>query len=427
MRRRSLRYRITLTLLLFVGISSGLFALAVFYVNDRLESQLLDETLELEFQEFQERYQQDRQLPLPYSTQMRSWLVDPQGPQALPATLWSLSPGMHHDVDIEGRPYHVLNRMMGDKRLYIALDISHIERREHRFALFLVLGVLLASTIAVWVGYLLSHRLIAPVTELAERLSQIEPGRPQAPLAEEFVGMEVEVIACAFDRFLQRLQDFIGREHAFTQDASHELRTPLAVINSAAELLLAEPQLAENLRQPLRRIQRASQQMTRLARALLFLAREPGVPAESEGVGCQADRVLAELADAYRQVHTGRPVDLQIDLAEPVHLPVAPELLEIVTANLLQNALDHTQQGQVRLVLTPQFLMVEDTGRGIDSVDLPRIFERHYRGTGSRGSGRGLDLVSRICDRLDWRITVASVPGQGARFTVWFRNGVPGR
>jgi signal transduction histidine kinase len=420
MQRRSLRYRISLTLLLFVGISSGLFALAAVYVNDQLENQLLDETLELEFQELQERYQQHRQLPLPYSTQMRSWLIDAEGAQSLPPALWPLSPGMHHDVEIEGRPYHVLNRSMGDKRVYIALDISRIERREQRFALFLVLGVLLASVTAIWVGYLLSRRLLAPVTELAERVSRLEPGQPQAALAEDFGGMEVAVIARAFDRFLQRLQDFIEREHAFTEDASHELRTPLAVINSASELLLADPGLPESLRQPLLRIQRASHQMTRLTRALLFLAREFDSQAEAAPARCRADQVVAELIETYAQLNAGRPVALTLERRDSLVLPVAPEYLEIVVANLLQNALDHTAHGQVRVVLMHTSLTVEDTGSGIAAADLPRIFERHYRGTGSRGSGRGLDLIKRICDRLGWRIEVESAPGRGSRFVLRF-------
>jgi signal transduction histidine kinase len=422
MRRRSLRYDITLTLLLFVSVSSGLFALAMDHVNDRMERSLLKETLEHEFEEFRDHYQESRRLPLPYSSHMRSYLVDAGERASLPAPLRRLAPGDYHEVRIDGREYHVLHRVLDGKLLYIAHDITRNERREDRFRLFLILGVLVASGLAVWVGSLLSRRLVAPVTTLAARVSHLEPGGSHARLTGEFVGAEVEVIAQAFDRFLQRLESFLEREQAFTEDASHELRTPLAVIDSASELLLADPRLAENLRQPLRRIQRASRQMTRLTRALLFLARESGGQAETGGNECQADRVVAELVEAHAQLSAGRPVALQFEAPEPLRLPVAPEFLEIVVANLLRNALAHTVQGHVRITLLRDRLTVADTGSGIAAADLPRIFERHYRGTGSQGLGRGLDLVKRICERLGWRIEVASAPGQGTSFTLLFRG-----
>jgi signal transduction histidine kinase len=111
-------------------------------------------------------------------------------------------------------------------------------------------------------------------------------------------------------------------------------------------------------------------------------------------------------------------VSLEWEAEESTELPVPPEHLEIVVANLLQNALAHVQEGHVRTGLRGGVLTVEDNGSGIRSDDLPHIFERRYRGPGSPGSGRGLDLVKRICDRHGWRIEVSSLSGQGSRFTI---------
>lgn len=416
MRSRSLRFRITLTLLLFVTISSSCFGLAIFYVNARLEEQLLDDMLDLEFEEFEHRYQKDRQLPLPYSIQLKSYLVDRENQQSLPAAFWPLSPGTHHDIEMEGRVYHVLHRAMGDKHVYIALDISHIEQRESRLVLFLIFGVLTASLIAVWVGYLLSKRLIAPVTELASRVSTLDPERRRVSLTREFTGSEVELIAQAFDRYLQRLDSFVDREHAFTQDASHELRTPLAIIKSATELALGVASIPEPVRQPLKRILRASEHMRRLTSALLFLARESDGHAE-DAERCHVDAVIADVTESFRQLHSGEAV-LELGVVEPLSLPVPSGFMEIVVANLVLNALENTHQGRVRVSLQDGVLTVMDTGAGIGEGDLPHIFERHFRGPDSRGIGRGLDLVKRICDRYGWRIQVTSRPEQGSCFSV---------
>ncbi len=423
MQRRSLRFRITLTLFLFVGLSSSLFALATFLVNEYQEEQVLDDTLQEEFEEYERALQQDPQHSPPASSILHSFLVKPGESQVLPSELWGLGPGTHHDIPMTGRKYHVLVRDIGDRRLYLSYDITRIEQREIFFTSVLIIGVLAASLLSLWAGYLLSRRLIAPVTNLASRVSHLDPGQRSVSLAQEFTDSEVEVIARAFDRFLGRLDQFIAREHAFTEDASHELRTPLAVINTASELLLSDARHAEGLRQPLLRIQRASRQMTRLTRALLFLARESGGHAE-ETTRCQVDSVAAEVVDSHRQMQADPSVEIRLD-AEPMSLPVSPELFEIVLANLLQNALTHTRQGQVRVTLARGVLTVEDTGVGIRPEDLPRIFERHYRGEGSHGIGRGLDLVKRISDRHGWRIEVASQPGQGARFTVHLHAQAP--
>lgn len=419
MKRRSLRFGITITLLLFVSVSSVLFALVTDYVDDRMERSLLDETLDREFADFTAQYLSSQQHVLPQSAEIRSYLVEPTQVDSLPAQLSRLAPGYYHDVKMDGRRFHILHKMFEGKHMYIALDITNNEVREDSFGLFLFVGVILLSGITVWIGYFLSRRLIAPVTELAARVRGLEPGHAKAALSGDFAGSEVLVIAQAFDRFLERLDQFVEREHAFTRDASHELRTPLAVINTASELLLADARQADSARQPLLRIQRASRQMTRLTRALLFLAREIGSPAEDADC-CQADVVAAEVVDSYRQLHSSQQVEIRLD-TEPMTLPVPPELFEIVLANLLQNALTYTQQGHVRVELLQERLTVADTGSGIGPEDLPHIFERHYRGAGSRGIGRGLDLVKRVSDRFGWKLSVSSSPGQGTRFTVDFK------
>lgn len=420
--RRSLRFRITLTLFLFVGISCSLFALAAYVVNEYQESQVLDDTLHEEFEEFERLYQQNPAHPPPSSNTLHSFLIGPDEVQTLPPALWSLGPGTHHDIQINDSLYHVLNKEIGNHRLYLAYDITHIERREDIFTLTLLAIVLTASLLSLWAGHLLSGRLIRPVTDLAARVGHLNPGQRSTTLAQEFSGSEVELIARAFDQFLQRLDQFIQREHAFTEDASHELRTPLAVIRSASELLLAEsrqgttPGPAAVQKGPLLRIQRASRQMARLTSALLFLARETSD--ETGNDSCHAEAVLAETVDTFRQLQGNGQVEIRLETPEHTELPISEGLLEIVAANLLQNALTHTRAGHVRVSLTQRVLTVEDTGSGIDPKDLPRIFDLHYRGAESRGIGRGLDLVRRICERQGWRIEVAGQAGIGARFSI---------
>ena len=95
-------------------------------------------------------------------------------------------------------------------------------------------------------------------------------------------------------------------------------------------------------------------------------------------------------------------------------------MLLIVVGNLIRNAFQHTDQGEVSIHLTAEQLSITDTGRGIAEVELAHIFQRHYKGSESRGEGIGLSLTKRICDRYGWDITVASRRGLGTEVRLGF-------
>jgi signal transduction histidine kinase len=253
-----------------------------------------------------------------------------------------------------------------------------------------------------------------PVTELASDVSHLDPSRRNERLGNRFSNREVGVIAAAFDDYMERLDRVLEREQAFTEDASHELRTPLAIIASAAELLLEEPELSQPGRERILRIRRASTQMQSLIEALLFLARgEVDGPAQP----CALDQIVRE---AVEVVATGAAVkSLQLNVeVEPVTVAGAPVMVACVVNNLLLNAVNFTQEGFIDVKLTPTEFTVRDTGIGIPPKDLSRIFERRYRGAQSRGLGLGLYLVSRICQRLGWTIETSSAEGAGTIFRI---------
>jgi len=223
------------------------------------------------------------------------------------------------------------------------------------------------------------------------------------------------VLASALDGYEKRLDRVREREQAFTEDASHELRTPLAIISSASELLLEESALSAGGRERLLRIRRASGQMHSLIEALLFLARgEPGTPAQP----CALDQIVRDAAESIAAAAAVKSLEVIVEVEPVTVVGVVPAMAACVVNNLLLNAVNFTQTGRIAVSLTATDLLVRDTGIGISPEDLSRIFERLYRGDHSRGSGLGLYLVSRICERLGWRIEAHSEPGSGTTFRI---------
>src|SRR3989337_2786186 len=149
--------------------------------------------------------------------------------------------------------------------------------------LWLSLGLAAGVIFAGLAATAISRRLVEPITALADRLTQIDPGQRHVRIGAQFAGNELEAIPRSIDTFMERLDGFVEREQSFTATASHELRTPLAVMRGAVELLETQTVGRPGAHKALARIQRAVREMTEFTDALLALSREPHseTPAET--------------------------------------------------------------------------------------------------------------------------------------------------
>jgi signal transduction histidine kinase len=291
-----------------------------------------------------------------------------------------------------------------------------LEQLEERFIALAAACALVSWLAAIALALWLAQRVMRPVSQLADLVKEWRPGDHQRRLTPQFGDQEIGMIATAFDGFIERMEAFVAREQAFTEDASHELRTPLAVIDSASQLLADDPQLPATARERVQRILRAVQQMQMLIEALLFLAREDGQHASEE---MALHQLVADIADNHRELIGSKSLELALSTI-PTVLRAPRGMANCVISNLLLNAIHYTERGRIEVRVEPGRLSVQDTGIGIPPQDLERIFERRFRGTQSRGLGLGLYLVKRICDRLDWQVEVTSRSEQGARFDLFF-------
>ncbi|MBK6739117.1 MAG: sensor histidine kinase [Haliea sp.] len=94
--------------------------------------------------------------------------------------------------------------------------------------------------------------------------------------------------------------------------------------------------------------------------------------------------------------------------------------MQITVGNLLRNAIEHTRDGRIKIRIEDSLIAISDTGEGIPADKLAQVFDRSYS-TKASGTGLGLNLVKRICDRFHWTITLDSTPGHGTLATVRFQ------
>ena len=260
--------------------------------------------------------------------------------------------------------------------------------------------------------------------ELREKDDPDRPGDEVAQLGRTFSDMARRIVEQM--RELKRM-DSMRRE--LLADISHDLRTPLTSMQGHLEALVRKEATlsTDEKREYLEIAARQARRMAKLVGKLLELAKlEAHHVTLDPDVFALAD-VLQDVVQKFSMAAIEKGVRLHSEM--PERLPLAYGdigLLERVLDNLVENALQHTPAGgtvSVRLASTRQSVAVEvaDTGSGIAPDDLPRIFDRFFRGEGSRPSasasaGLGLAIVKSILELHGTEIHVASTVGAGATF-----------
>jgi signal transduction histidine kinase len=232
----------------------------------------------------------------------------------------------------------------------------------------------------------------------------------------------------------------IEQMRRFMADAAHELRTPLTVVRSRAEVALQRSRSADDYADALRGIERETIRLGRIVEDLLTLARADAGQRPIERERVFLDDVALDAAEAARVIADRKGVRLEVPEFEEAPVIGDAALLRQLGLILLDNAVKFTAPGGlVRIAVRigsggAPTLVVSDNGVGIGPEDLPRIFERFYRGDPSRtrsesgggaggateGAGLGLSIAKWIAEEHRAEIQVSSRPGAGTEVKVEF-------
>jgi len=361
---------------------------------------------------------------LPREGKFRSWYVEQGGESAgVPASLAILEPGHYSTEGSFGifRPlpggegsgsHHVVVVGTPSGRLITAVDIGDLENDQNFFTLMSLAWFLASLLIIVSVIFWLQTNLVHPIQDLAARLQSIDPSKEGERCPTSYRQKELLIIAQASNNHLERVEQFIKRERSLLDQASHEFRTPIAVIAGAVELLkqnaLPEPSLPA-----LGRIENAVADLSETMEALLYLAREPDRSGEAEDVSV-LHTLLPRLVRDHEHLLAGKAVEMRLGHVDDAYL-IAPEaMLRIALSNLIRNASESTDVGLIEVSLAQGVFSVVDSGAGFDPVEATRRFRENMRSTApSRGQGLGLFLITRICERFGWKLTIESTGSGG--------------
>jgi signal transduction histidine kinase len=300
---------------------------------------------------------------------------------------------------------------------------------------------LIALAVAILVAAMLTRRITTPLRRLTEASRDLAEGDFARRVPSDMIEdgpIELSELGLQFNAMAERLQQSIeiirrdrDRSREFLADVSHELRTPIAALRTFNELLVegaaddpsARAEFLETSRAQLERLDWLAQNLLELSKldsGLVLLDLRP------EDLRASVEQAVDQSAATARR----RGVALTMDRPETaIQIRHDPVRIGQVVTNLVGNAIKFTPRGgSVRVQVQGEpdgsgTIIVADTGIGIEAAELPRIFDRFFRGSRASeargsGSGLGLAIVRSIVEMHGGTVTVESRLGAGATFRV---------
>ncbi len=324
-------------------------------------------------------------------------------------------------------------RSMGETAgvIRVGVPLTEINQRLHQDLIVFLEIILATLVVTVLISRWLAKRVTRPIRDMSLTARQIAEEGDISEFVPVLRKDEIGELANSFNQMISRLREQERLRQEFIANASHELKTPTMAIGSVVEALQAGAANDPELRaQFLQSLEKLVDRQSNLLKDLLDITRlDASVRADwheevnlssiigdaLEQVRVQAEKkeiVLGNVSKADGAVVSGNSIQLQRAIV-----------------NLLHNAVSYTPVGGSVTVETRSDnneeveVVVKDTGPGIDSGDLPHIFERFYRADKSRtrtagGTGLGLAITKEILVRHKGTVDVESVVGEGSTFTV---------
>jgi signal transduction histidine kinase len=282
--------------------------------------------------------------------------------------------------------------------------------------------------IALTGGWVATRAAVRPIRQLSSVVRRIiATGRTDERVPVVGTGDDaVNELTLLFNAMLDRIEGLVRGMRGALDNVSHDLRTPLTRLRGTAELALAAEPDVERYREALADSVEESDRVLMMLNTLMDIseAESGAMPLHREPFDLH--EAAARALDLYQDVAESKGVTLVEGGHEAAPVFADRVRVQQVAANLVDNAVKYTPAGgavtvDVGVDGSMAVLRVRDSGVGIPAAELPRIWDRLFRGDRSRterGLGLGLSLVKAIVEAHGGTVQVTSEPGRGSVFTV---------
>ncbi len=290
---------------------------------------------------------------------------------------------------------------------------------------YLIWASLCASVVAIGFSFLLTRRVLRPLSHMTQITGQIAAGDYAARVPQSSRD-EVGQLAAAFNHMTDSLQRIEHLRRTLVSDVAHELRTPLTNLRGYLEAL--RDKVTEPTQETFDLLHGETLRLVALVEDLLELTKAEASRTTLQRQEIVLQKLIANVLEMFKATFIAKGITIQAQIARDEDMiMVDPDKLIQALRNLLQNAFQYTPPGgQVRISTERTAktikVIVANTGDGISQADLPFIFERFYRGEKSRsrargGAGIGLAIVKELIEAHGGQVGAES---SATETCVWF-------
>jgi len=323
-------------------------------------------------------------------------------------------------------PLKLVGAAHGHHLLQVAAPLEPLDRTIRNFRLFGLVLTLLAVAAAFGMGWRIAGTALRPTAEITAQAEAIRVGTPSPRITAHANVKEFAQLVRVLNGMLARLDEALTTQRRFTADASHELRGPLTALRGELDLALKRERGVAEYRAALERCRDEVIRLTRLATDLLTLARTDAGLAVQDVADLDLHVLVTRVLERFRASAAEREVRLVLR-GEAAPVRADPAMLERIVGNMVDNAVKYTAVGSaVELEIggaEDVTLTVRDHGPGVAPADVPRLFNRFYRGDGAwhqaGGTGLGLAIARAAAQAHGGRLEyVGNAPGAVFRLSL---------
>jgi signal transduction histidine kinase len=318
-------------------------------------------------------------------------------------------------------------RLADDYVLQVGKSTEYREKVQRHFREIFTAVMIPLVLFGLFGGTFLAFRALRPVRQLITTIRSIGTGRMDARVPNLQTGDELEELVILFNGMLERIETLINGMRDSLDNVAHDLRTPMTRLRGIAEIALQPNQNVEVCEEALSNCLEESERILKMLNTLMDISEaETGVMKLDQEL-VDVSSLMEGVLDIYHYVAEEKDVDVHLTIPDGLSMIADPIRISQAMANLLDNAIKYTSSGGKVNIEAHQLkqeiaIVVKDSGIGIHSEELPRIWDRLYRGDQSRskkGLGLGLSLLKAIVRAHKGRVEVFSEPGKGSTFTIY--------
>lgn len=304
-------------------------------------------------------------------------------------------------------------------------SLAEILAKIRQVFLTVIPPVILIGTIG---GALLANRLSRPISGIINAGAEIiRTGRMDVRVPTRSSDDELQDLVGLFNRLLEHNEMLIRALRESLDNVAHDLRTPLARLRATLDESLRRNTLDRDAHNTIANALEESERVETIINALMDVTLAEAGSMKLQIADVDLRTLIGDAVDLYEDVAHSKSVTIRNSIENPVLARVDATRMRQVFANLLDNAIKYTPSGGDIFISAQQQndtiqVYFSDTGIGISDADLPRIWDRLYRGDRSRseeGLGLGLSLVKAIVGAHNGRVEATSRPGIGSAFTIF--------